>query len=113
MHTHKIKTDLYPFSIIHIHSCDVYTWNDGNSVSLPGHNADVLLHGGGDEALEHSYVAPHRALVRHPHGIGLPENCKNAQKILRLLICQAFKGKIISLLLNSLGVVTHDGLNII
>lgn len=55
------------------------TWHDGNSVPLPGHDADVLLHGGGDEALEHGYVAPHRALVRHPHSVRLPENYKNAQ----------------------------------
>lgn len=60
------------------------TWDDGNGVSLPGHDADVLLHGGGDEALEHSYVAPHRALVRHPHGVGLPENYKNTQRKLIL-----------------------------
>lgn len=86
------------------------TWDDGNCVPLPGHHADILLHGGGDEALEHSYVAPHRALVRHPHSVGLPENYTNTRKILRQLITRAFEGKIISLPLDSWGVVTHDGL---
>lgn len=38
---------------------DCLTWDDGNGVSFPGYNADILLHSSGDEALEHSYVAPH------------------------------------------------------
>lgn len=90
------------------------TWDDGNGVSLPGHDADVLLHGGGDEALEHSYVAPHRALVRHPHGVGLPENYKKEKKNTKdIEIAEALKGEITSLPLSSRGVVTHDALNVI
>lgn len=75
---------IIPHSLVFFFVFFCPTWDDGNSVSLPGHDADVLLHGGGDEALEHSYVAPHRTLVRHPHGVGLPENYKNTQRKLIL-----------------------------
>lgn len=63
------------------HTLRCPTWDDRNSVSLPGHDADVLLHGGRDEALEHRHVAPHRALVRHPYSVGLPENYENTHTI--------------------------------
>ncbi len=51
------------------------TWNDGDSVLLPGHHTDVLLHSRGDEALEDGHVAPHGPLVRHANCVRFPEHC--------------------------------------
>lgn len=90
-----------PFTNTHTHTKGMMvhvlpTWDDGDGVSLPGHDADIFLHGSWDEALEHSYVAPHRALIRHPHGVGLPENCTSTRKTLRQLI-YGLKGNITSI----------------
>lgn len=96
-HTQK-KTNLFPIYFYHnnkknhnglfrIHFFDWGpTWSYGNSVSFPGYNADVLLHGSRDEALENSYVAPQWALIRHPHSIGLPENYANTQIVSETII---------------------------
>lgn len=51
------------------------TWDDGDSVLLPGHHTDVLLHSRGDEALEDGHVAPHGPLVRHANRVRFPEHC--------------------------------------
>lgn len=85
------------------------TWDDGDGVSLPGHDADIFLHGSWDEALEHSYVAPHGALIRHPHGVGLPENCTSTRKTQRQLIYGVKRQHHFHI---SEHPVTHDGLNV-
>lgn len=54
--------------------CCFLTWDDGDSVFLPGHHADVLLDDRGDEALEDGDITPHGALVSHTDCVRLPEH---------------------------------------
>lgn len=58
------------------------TGDDGDGVFLPGHDADVLLDGWGDEALEHGNITPHGALVGHTDCVGLPEHCWRKELVL-------------------------------
>lgn len=44
---------------------------DWHCVFLPGHNSDVGLHWGRDNALEDRHIASHGFLVLHPNSVGL------------------------------------------